>query len=92
MGTIRGYDYKSIGPGKYMRIISAEVQHRVYKDWYAAVFVDMGNVGNSNRTALLKSFGVGTVYKSPVGDIELSVAHPWKLSQGSWHIQVGIVP
>jgi translocation and assembly module TamA len=92
IGTIRGYDYKSIGPGKYLRTISTELQHQIYRQWYGVGFVDMGNVGDSNRSSLLKAFGFGVVYKSPVGDLEVSLAHPCKMSEGSWHIQLGIVP
>lgn len=78
--SVRGYAYQALGPGRYLLVGSAEYQHQIIKNWNAAVFFDMGNAfQNMPQTQhLIKSLqqgaGIGVVWISPVGPINLSVA------------------
>lgn len=72
--TVRGFRYKSLGPGKYVAIGSAEIQHVIIGEWRAAAFTDFGNAFNNFKDPILGSFGVGIVRRSPVGSINIGVA------------------
>lgn len=91
--SIRGYDYNSLGPGRYLFVGSVEYQQHVYKEWWGTTFIDAGNVVNNlgnpqynvngvqqpdaNLSELInRSVGIGVMYASPVGPIELTVAKP----------------
>ena len=84
--SIRGYNYKSIGPGRILTVASIELQHKVYGDWYVSTFFDAGNVANNLTTDFKRGAGVGIVWQSPIGAIELTYARalddpgrPWRL-------------
>jgi translocation and assembly module TamA len=87
--SVRGYSYNAMGPGRYLLVGSAEYRYRVKENWYAATFFDMGNAFNNFPTArhatwqsridayyqlLERGAGVGVVWKSPVGPMELTLA------------------
>ncbi len=87
--SVRGYTYQSLGPGRYLLVGSAEVQHNFTEKIAGAIFYDTGNAFNSFPDAnnggvagdfvkLLGSLkdgaGVGLVLHTPVGPINLSVA------------------
>lgn len=72
--SVRGYGYQELGPGRYLAEASAEFQHRVKGNWYGAVFYDIGNAFNNFDTALKRSVGIGVVWASPIGPINLSLA------------------
>jgi translocation and assembly module TamA len=84
--SIRGFSYQSLGPGKYLLTSSIEWQQRLHGEWYGAVFADAGNASNCLSASLERSAGVGIVWKSPVGVMELTFArvislpgHPFRL-------------
>lgn len=72
--TVRGYKYQEIGPGKTLVFGSFEFQQRLRGNLYAAAFVDAGNVSNTLIHHLDTSVGVGLVWRSPVGAIEMTLA------------------
>ena|GEM_PF-199289 len=73
--SIRGYGYQSLGPGRYLFTNSLEYQRRVKGNWFAAIFHDMGNAFDTiNAPNLQRSVGVGVVWQSPIGTMELDVA------------------
>ncbi len=72
--SVRGYPYQSLGPGRYLATGSVEYQHKVMGNWYTATFYDVGNAMNNTNTRLMRAVGVGVVWKSPVGPMELVVA------------------
>lgn len=84
--SVRGYDYQSIGPlddegkaigGRKLLTGSIEGDWRIFGRWSGAVFMDAGNVGESD---LLKdvpwSLGAGVRWYSPVGPVRLDLAFP----------------
>ncbi|MFZ0219421.1 MAG: autotransporter assembly complex family protein [Candidatus Aquirickettsiella sp.] len=70
--SIRGYAYQSLGPGRYLMTGSVEYQHRLINNFYAAVFFDAGNAVNNFPTNLQKGTGLGLVWASPLGPIEVT--------------------
>lgn len=85
---IRGFEYNSIGPGKFLVTGSFEIQQKVYKKFYAAGFIDAGNVADNLFEHKLKvGSGPAIVYLSPVGAIELSFAKDISSKNGPWRIQ-----
>lgn len=87
--SVRGFGYNNLGPGRYLVVGSAEYRYRVYDKWYAATFFDVGNAFNNWPTAthpglrsnvsavyhlLNQGAGIGVVWNSPVGAMELSYA------------------
>ncbi|MDO8954213.1 MAG: POTRA domain-containing protein [Gammaproteobacteria bacterium] len=98
--TVRGYAYKSLGPedsngnligGRYIAAAQFTVERRVWNNWSGLVFYDMGNAFNTLQSInLQKGAGLGTSWRSPVGTINLYVAHPIQPVQGSWRFDIGI--
>ncbi len=80
--NIRGYGYESISPvdesgaltgGKYIVSSTLEYQYRVYGNWWAATFYDIGDA--FNETPEWKSgAGVGIRWASPVGPVSFDFA------------------
>ncbi|EOX4832991.1 autotransporter assembly complex family protein [Vibrio alginolyticus] len=80
--NIRGYGYESISPvdesgaltgGKYIVSSTLEYQYRVYGNWWAATFYDIGDA--FNETPDWKSgAGVGIRWASPVGPVSFDFA------------------
>ncbi|HHF3106626.1 TPA: autotransporter assembly complex family protein [Vibrio diabolicus] len=85
--NIRGYGYESISPvdesgaltgGKYIVSSTLEYQYRVYGNWWAASFYDIGDA--FNETPEWKSgAGVGIRWASPVGPVSFDFA--WGLDE-----------
>jgi translocation and assembly module TamA len=75
--SVRGYSFQSIGPGQYFSTASGEFQQRIKGNLFLAVFYDVGSVNNEGFFKEIKqSPGVGLVYLSPLGDIQLDIAFP----------------
>lgn len=87
--SVRGYGYQTLGPGRYMAVGSVEYQRHVTGNWYAAAFFDVGNAFNNLPMGaqpglrsklgaiynlLQRGAGVGAVWNSPVGPMELTLA------------------
>ncbi|MCC2666306.1 MAG: tamA [Gammaproteobacteria bacterium] len=86
--AVRGYPFQSLGPGKYLFEGTAELQQRVYGDFYAGAFYDFGNAFNDlKQPALRTSAGPSLVWQSPVGNIALSLARTLKPQRETWSIQ-----
>ncbi|EMV0267932.1 TPA: autotransporter assembly complex family protein [Vibrio parahaemolyticus] len=85
--NIRGYSYESISPvdesgaltgAKYILSSTLEYQYRVYGNWWAATFYDIGDAFND--TPEWKSgAGVGIRWASPVGPVSFDFA--WGLDE-----------
>ncbi|EGR3300191.1 outer membrane protein assembly factor [Vibrio parahaemolyticus] len=85
--NIRGYGYESISPvdesgaltgAKYILSSTLEYQYRVYGNWWAATFYDIGDA--FNYTPEWKSgAGVGIRWASPVGPVSFDFA--WGLDE-----------
>jgi len=74
MQTIRGFKYDSIGPGRYLILGSAEYQRRIVGSFYAAIFYDTGNATNDFDLPFARSTGVGVVWQSPIGAVQVYIA------------------
>lgn len=73
-GSIRGYNYGSIGPGRYLEIASAEYQHRIIDNVYGALFYDVGTATNKFNQGFKRGDGFGFVYASPIGPAQVYLA------------------
>ena len=90
--SVRGYGYQSLGPGRYLLTNTIEYQYRVKGNWFAAIFHDMGNAFNTiNTLDLHRSAGVGVVWQSPIGTMELDVAQSISENDQKPLIQFSIV-
>ncbi|WP_294949857.1 autotransporter assembly complex family protein [Sulfurivirga sp.] len=82
--SVRGYGYQSLGPkdadGKVVggrNLITASVGylHPVWRRLHTGPFMDVGNAFNQSPE-LKRAVGWALVWDSPVGPIELDMAHP----------------
>jgi len=103
-GSVRGYDYQSIGPrdargrpsgGGSLLEASLEWRQRVWGDIGAVGFVDAGSVGTSSAAEfsdLRVGAGVGLRYHTPIGPVRADVAVPLVKQRGSssFGLYVGI--
>lgn len=98
--SVRGYDYKSIGPvdssgtvvgGRYLMVGSVEAERRVNDLWSAAVFYDTGQAMNNFNIDLKQSVGLGARITLPFGQIRMDVAFPLLEEEFSYrfHLNVG---
>lgn len=101
-GSVRGYGYQSLGVqqvnaivgGRYVATGAVEVDHWLaprYPQWGVAGFVDAGNAGN--RFSDLKpvvGYGVGARWRSPVGVLDLDVAHGVDNGSTRIHFSLGV--
>lgn len=92
MQSVRGYSYNAIGPGRDLTVGSIELRQETIEDLYATVFIDAGNATESFMPELKKSIGVGALYRSPVGLIQLSYARAINESGQPGKIQFSIGP
>jgi translocation and assembly module TamA len=81
--TVRGYSFESIGPtdpdgavvgGKNLIVASLEYEHRVWKEWGVAAFVDTGDAFDDVDAELKTGVGVGVRWRSPVGPMRIDFA------------------
>lgn len=72
--SIRGFSYNSIGPGRNLTVGSVELRHRVFGDWYLATFFDIGDASNSLFVKPNQGAGVGIVWRTSIGTLELTYA------------------
>jgi translocation and assembly module TamA len=87
-GSVRGYDYQSIGPrdqfnrpsgGASLMEASLEWRQRVWGDIGAVAFVDAGSVGTGtspDTSNLRVGAGAGLRYYTPIGPVRVDVAVP----------------
>jgi translocation and assembly module TamA len=103
-GSVRGYDYQSIGPrdernrpsgGASLVEASVELRQRVWGDIGAVAFVDAGSVGTSSApdTSNLRfGAGLGVRYHTPIGPIRADIGVPLvkQRDSSSFGLYVGI--
>jgi translocation and assembly module TamA len=87
-GSVRGYDYQSIGPrdafnrpsgGASLIEASAEWRQRVWGDFGAVAFVDAGSVGSGSApdtTNLRIGAGLGVRYYTAIGPVRADIGVP----------------
>ncbi|MEQ1802362.1 MAG: autotransporter assembly complex family protein [Gammaproteobacteria bacterium] len=100
--SVRGYDYKSLGPtddegnvigGSDTLVGSIEYDQRVFGNWSVAAFVDMGNAFDSFKDLSLKTgVGAGIRWYSPLGPIRFDVGVPLDDAPDSFRIHITLGP
>lgn len=101
-GSVRGYDYRTLGPtrndavvgGRVLATGSVELEYpltRRLPGLLGAVFVDAGNAADHWRDLKpVFGVGVGVHYRSPIGPLRVDVAYGEDVKQFRLHISVGI--
>ncbi len=93
--TIRGYQYKKLGPtddqgavigGKFLTVASIEYDQFINKAWGVAAFVDAGNAYNTNDFTIKIGVGLGLRWISPIGPLRLDVGVPLSGSDSSFQV------
>jgi len=97
--TIRGYEYKALGPidnegevigGKILTVISAEYEQFINESWGIAAFIDSGNAYNPNNISIKSGAGLGVRWVSPIGPIRLDFAVPLNGSEPPFQIHFSV--
>jgi len=97
--SIRGFDYKSLGPqdaegnivgGSNLLVASLEYEHRLKGEFFGALFVDGGNAFDGTEIDPAYGAGLGIKWRSPIGQLRFYVAHPLNKSDDSFKIHVSL--
>lgn len=101
-GSVRGYDYRSLGPvvdgvitsGRAIMTTSVEVARpfttKLPTLWGAA-FIDAGQAADNFKSLdPVVGYGVGVRYRSPVGPLRVDVAYGQEVKRWRLHLSVGI--
>lgn len=103
--SVRGYDYKSIGPealseetgkpvvvgGRHLLTTSVEYDYRVLDSWAIAAFVDQGNAFDHSDFNFKRSAGLGIRWLSPIGPVRVDVARALDDDEG-WRVHLSMGP
>ncbi len=92
LGSVRGYNYSSIGPGRYLETASVEYQHRLYGDFSGAVFYDVGTATNHFNDKLFRGEGVGVIYNSVVGPVSVYLGRAMSKRGKPFTVELSIGP
>jgi translocation and assembly module TamA len=99
--SVRGYDYKELGPvdqngevigGRYLLVGSMEYEHRVTDNWSVAAFLDSGNAFDDFDEPLEQGAGFGVRWRSPVGPVRLDIANAISKDGNPWRVHFTIGP
>ncbi|HSW14778.1 MAG TPA: autotransporter assembly complex family protein [Solimonas sp.] len=97
--SVRGYDYQSLGPrddlgkvvgGKFLASGSLETDYFFWDQWGLAAFYDVGGADDNALPQLFHGVGVGARYRSPVGYIQVDLAHPLTGDDGGIKLHFGV--
>ncbi len=81
--SIRGYGYKELGTkdssgavvgGRYLAILSGEIEKNITEVWSLAAFWDVGNATDDLNLDFEQGVGGGVRYRLPFGQVRLDVA------------------
>lgn len=91
LNSVRGFPTTYFGPGRYLKVGSIELQHRIIDKWNAAVFYDVGTASNHFNTSVGKGVGVGIIYDSLIGPIKLyrGVGHSQNKTTRTYEFSIG---
>jgi len=98
INSVRGYRYLGLGPGRYLLTGQAEYRYRVYKDWFAAVFYDIGNAFDTFgtmealRQRLVRGTGVGVVWQTKMGALKAYVSRALSRNGKPWRFDFSFGP
>lgn len=97
--SVRGYGYQTLAPrdsegrvvgGKYVTTYSLEAEYRIFGNWGAALFYDLGNADDDPWPHLYAGTGLGARYRAPVGTIQLDFAHALSDQGDALRVHLGI--
>lgn len=95
INSIRGYAYKELGPkdnqglvvgGRFLTVLSMEVEKAVFNEWGIAAFLDTGNAYNPDNILLKTGVGLGVRWYSPFGPVRVDFALPLNDADSSFQI------
>ena len=103
--SVRGYDYKSIGPteispetgepvvvgGNNLLTTSVELDYRFLDNWAVAAFMDQGNAFNNGDVDMMRGVGLGIRWISPIGPVRVDVAKALDGNEG-WRLHLSMGP
>jgi translocation and assembly module TamA len=75
LDSVRGFPYSYFGPGRYLKVASLELQHRLYGKISGAVFYDIGTADNHLNAPMGRGTGIGLIYESAIGPIKAYVGY-----------------
>ena len=91
-GSLRGYSYQAIGPGRYQLIHSLDLQYALNENWWLGGFVDLGNVFKRLSTPIKTNIGLSLIRKTPIGPITISLARGLQQDAPSFRIILMLGP
>lgn len=99
--TVRGFAYNSLGPlanpqdkdsttgGRYLFIISGELERRIYHEFSGVIFYDAGNTALSTKIPLAMGAGAGVRYKTAIGSFKFDLAKPLNdVTNKHWRVHI----
>ncbi|WP_220717989.1 autotransporter assembly complex protein TamA [Agarivorans litoreus] len=99
--SIRGYDYKTIGPknelgqligGKYLAVASVEYNYQFAEKWRWATFVDGGTATNDFSEPVSVGVGMGIRWLTLIGPLRLDVAKGLQNESDPWRLHFSLGP
>ena len=99
--SIRGYQYKSLGPlnaddqvtgGNSLLVGNFEVEYRFLEKWSGAVFFDAGNAFNDFQGKVALGTGFGVRWISPVGMVRIDFGFGLSKEGSPFRLHLGIGP
>lgn len=97
--SVRGYANQSIGnlqngtvfPTKFLLTASTEYQHWFSAQWGAALFYDVGSAADKwVDRKIYHGVGIGARWRSPVGPVNVDLAHGIEARKMRLHVSLGI--
>ena len=95
---MRGYAYQSLGPtdqdgtvigGKYLNVVSVELDRLFYDNYGAAIFFDYGGASDQPGEDLARGVGVGLRWRTGIGMLRADFAHPLDDPDGGFRVHIG---
>lgn len=96
--SVRGYAFGRLGVprggaivgGNVLTVISAELIYQIKPAWGIALFTDAGDAAASRAEFNLKQgSGVGARWRSPIGPVNIDVAHGHETGETRLHFSLG---
>ena len=87
--TLRGYEYKALGPGSHYYLASHELRYFLRPMWYVGVFKDIGMVGETWHALVDGSYGVTVGYHAAFADFAASIGRPDH--DDHWRLQISVM-
>lgn len=96
--SVRGYEFNTLGVpqsgaivgGTVLGVASAELIYHLTPNWGAAVFTDAGDAADSwGAFRVQQGSGVGARWRSPIGPVNLDIAHAHETGKLRLHFSIG---